>query len=214
MEIPLNTQVNCIDGVCGRSELILINPVMNKVTHLVVKEDTTPNTEYIVPIELMTKTVADKIFISCSKADLKKMKPFIKTQFIEEEFPQDKLGSYGMYGMYGMGTLFYFPYTISDSKIIESVKLQQIPLGELAFSRGSRVEAADGFIGKVDEFVIDAKTDQITHLVMREGHFWGKKDVIIPVSAIRKSADDGVHLKLNKHEIEALPAFPLKRDWS
>jgi hypothetical protein len=49
---------------------------------------------------------------------------------------------------------------------------------------------------------------------MREGHLWGKKDVIIPVSAISKSSAEIVYLNLDKHQIEALPTFPLQRDWS
>ncbi len=39
MEIPLQAQVECRDGVFGRSEYVLINPIVEKVTHLVVRED-------------------------------------------------------------------------------------------------------------------------------------------------------------------------------
>jgi sporulation protein YlmC with PRC-barrel domain len=210
MEIPMNAQVECTDGICGRSEYVLINPVIKKVTHLVVKEDAAPNIEYIVPIEFVTKTIADTIQLRCSKADLKKMKLFMKTEFIEENAPADNLGGYGMYGM---GALYYYPYTILDTKVIEHEEIQQIPLGELAIHRGTRVEGSDGYVGKVDEFVVDAKTSHITHLVMREGHLWGKKDVIIPVSAISESSGEVVRLKLDKHQIEALPTFPLQRLW-
>ena len=124
MEIPINAQVECTDGICGRSEFVLINPVIKKVTHLVVKEDAAPNTEYIVPIEFVTKTIADTIQLRCNKADLKKMKPFMKKEFIEENAPRDNLGGYGMYGM---GTLYYYPYIVLDTKVIESVNTQQIP---------------------------------------------------------------------------------------
>jgi sporulation protein YlmC with PRC-barrel domain len=211
MDIPLNTQVECTDGTFGRSEYVLINPVIKKITHLVVKENAAPNKEYIVPEEYITQTTADTIQIRCNKADIKKMKPFMKTEFVEEDAPNDNLGGYGMYGM---GTLYYFPYIITDTKVIESVSTQQIPLGELAIHRGTQVEASDGYVGKVDEFVVDAKTSQITHLVMREGHLWGKKDVILPVSAISKSSGEIVYLKLDKHQIESLPTFPLRRNWS
>ena len=52
MDIPLNAQVECVDGVCGRSVYVLLNPVIDQVTHLVVKEDSFPNAEYIVPVDL------------------------------------------------------------------------------------------------------------------------------------------------------------------
>ena len=80
--------------------------------------------------------------------------------------------------------------------------------------RGTRVEAKDGYVGKVDEFVVNAKNGHITHLVMREGHPWGKKDVIIPFSAMDKTLDGTMFLKLKKHQIKSLPTFPMHRRWS
>jgi sporulation protein YlmC with PRC-barrel domain len=216
MEIPLQAQVECTDGVCGSSEYVLINPVIDQVTHLVVKEDSSPNTEYIVPVESVSATTADTIQLRCSKAELEKMHPFIKTKFIEEKVLDRNFeyarGSMGI-GM-GMGSYYYLPYVSVERTVYESVKKQQIPPGELAVSRGTNVEATDGYVGKVDEFVVNPENGHITHLVMREGHLWGKKDVIIPVSALDDTRADTVFLKLDKHQIESLPAFPVQRHWS
>jgi sporulation protein YlmC with PRC-barrel domain len=211
MEIPLNAQVECTDGVCGRSVDVLINPVIDQVTHLVVKEDATPNTEYIVPVDFVTETIADTIRLRCNKAELEKMDPFIKTKFIAEILPVRNL-DYG--GMYAMGSLYYWPYVTPERTVYESEESQQIPPGELAVRRGTRVEATDGFVGKVDEFVINPENGHITHLVMREGHLWGKKEVIIPLSAMGELREDTIFLKLDKHQIEALATFPVNRRWS
>ena len=210
MEIPLNVQVECTDGVCGRSAFVLIDPVADQVTHLVVKEDAS-NTEYIVPVDFVAETVADTIRLRCDRAKLEKMHPFIKTKFIEEKVPNSNFASGGTYGL---GSYYYLPYVNSETPIYEAVEQKQIPPGELAVSRGTRVEATDGFVGKVDEFVVNPKNGHITHLVMHEGHLWGRKDVIIPVSAMGDTHDDTVFLKLDKHQIESLPSFPLHRRWS
>ena len=212
MEIPLQAQVECTDGVCGRSVYVLINPVIEKVTHLVVREDASPNTQYIVPVETISATIIDTIQLRCSKAQLEKMDPFVQTQFVEEKVPSENF-VYGA-GMYGMGSYYYLPYVTSEGTAYEFVKTQQIPPGELAVRRGTRVEAKDGYVGKVDEFVVNPKNGLITHLVMREGHPWGKKDVIIPLSAMDKTLDGTMLLKLNKHDIESLPTFPVHRRWS
>ena len=119
----------------------------------------------------------------------------------------------GRMGM-GIGANYYLPYVSAERKVYESIKQQQIPPGELVVRRGARVEATDGYVGKVDEFVVNPENGHITHLVMREGHLWGKKDVIIPLSEMGETRDDTVFLKLDKHQIEALPTFPLKRRWS
>lgn len=66
----------------------------------------------------------------------------------------------------------------------------------------------------VDEFVINPENNHITHLVMREGHFWDKKDVIIPLAAIEDIQGDVVSLQLDKDQIGDLPNFPVHRRWS
>jgi hypothetical protein len=62
----------------------------------------------------------------------------------------------------------------------------------------------DGYVGKVDEFVVNPENGHITHLVMPEGHLWGQKDVIIPLSAMGDTRQDTVFLKLDKHQVESL----------
>ena len=211
MEIPLNASVECSDGVCGRSEYVLINPVVDQVTHLVVKEDSSPNTEYIVPVDFVTDTITDTIRLSCTRAELEKMDPFIKTKFIAEAVPDIRSG-YG--GLYGFGSSYLLPYVTPEMTVYVPEENQQIPPGEMAVQRGTPVKATDGFVGKVDEFVVNPKNGHITHLVMREGHLWGKKDVMIPLSAMSETRDDTVFLKIDKQEIESLPIFPVNRRWS
>ena len=214
MEIPLNAQVECTDGVCGRSVYVLIDPVIDQVTHLVVKEDSSPNKEYIVPVDYVSETIVDTIRLRCSKEELEKMDPFIKTTFVEEKVSYKSL-SYGGNGFgYGMGSYYYWPYTSFKDTVQIPVEERQIPQGELAVRRGTRVEAIDGYVGKVDEFVVNPENSHITHLVMREGHLWGKKDVIIPLSAMGETREDTVFLKIDKRQIESLPTFPLQRRWS
>ena len=211
MEIPLNARVECTDGVCGRSESILVNPVLDKVTHLIVREAAS-NTEYIVPIDFVVETIDDTIRLRCSKAELKKMDPFIKTTFVEQKVPDRNFNYPG--GLFGGGAYYYLPYVASDETVQVPMEHKQIPVGELTAQRGTRVEATDGYIGHVDEFVVNPENGHITHLVMREGHLWGKKDVIIPLSAMGDTREDTVFLKIDKHQIESLPIFPVNRRWS
>jgi len=209
MEIPLKAQVECKDGLCGRCEYVLIDPLSDQVTSLVVRETASPNTEYIVPVEMVSATIADTIRLRCSKAKLEKMRPFVKTTFVEAKVPMMSPGYGG-----GLGTYYYMPFVTAEMTMQVSEDHLQIPPGELGVTRGTRVEATDGYVGHVDEFVVNPKNNRITHLVMREGHLWGQKDVIIPLSAMGETRADTVFLKLNKHQIESLPTFPVQRRWS
>lgn len=212
MEIPLNAQVECTDGVYGRSEYVLIDPVTDQVTHLVVKETAAPNTEYLVSVDFVTETIADTIRLICSKAELEHMTPFIKTEFVEEKV-LDYAGYRGG-GLSGTGSFYYMPYVTSEIRVPVLAAHQQIPPGELAVHRGTRVEATDGYVGHVDEFVVNPENGHITYLVMREGHLWGKKDVIVPLSALGENREDTVFLNLDKRQVELLPTFPVHRRWS
>ncbi len=211
MEIPLQAQVECSDGICGRSVCVLINPILNQVTCLVVKLDAFPNTEHIVPVIFLNETIVDTVRLSCSRAELEKMAPFIKTEFVEEKV-LDYAGYQG--GASETGPRYLMPYVTSDVSVQTLVDHLQIPPGDLAVRRGTRVEALDGYAGLVDEFVINPENSHITYLVMREGHLWGDKNVIIPLSAMGDVRDNAVFLNIDKHQIEALPTFPLHRRWS
>lgn len=211
MEIPLQAQVECTDGVCGRSVYVLIDPMTDRITHLVLKEDSFPNTEYIVPVEFFTETIAGTIRLRCSKTELERMDPFVQTEFVQEKV-LDYSGYHG--GKYGIGSYYYKPYVTSEIRVPVSEEHQQIPPGELAVHRGTRVEATDGNVGRVHELVVNLENSHITHLVMREGHLWGQKDVIIPLSAMGETREDTMFLKLDKHQIESLPTFPVNRRWA
>ena len=62
----------------------------------------------------------------------------------------------------------------------------------------------------MDEFVVNPENGHITYLVMHEGHLWGDKNVIIPVSAMEDHGDDTVFLNIDKHQIESLPTFAVQ----
>jgi hypothetical protein len=48
-------------------------------------------------------------------------------------------------------------------------------------------------------------------MVLREGHLWGQKDVLIPVSKIGRIEADRVHVTLSREEVANLPDIPLQR---
>jgi hypothetical protein len=192
----------------------LINPFIDQVTDLVVKENTSPNTEYIVPINFVTETTAEMIRLRCSKAEMEMREPFIKTTFVDEKMTDI---NNGYDSRYGSGSYYDMPYVTPEVPVYESKTGQQITVGKMAVRRGTPVEATDGYVGKVDEFVVN-RDGHISHLVMREGHLWGKKDVIIPLSALDNNHNfnvrDSLFLKLSKLEVESLPTFPMHRDWA
>jgi sporulation protein YlmC with PRC-barrel domain len=202
MDIPVNAEMYCTDGICGRSSCVIINPVSREVTHVVAKEKRAPHTEHLVPVKWVTETTRDLIRLHCTSDELAKMEPFIETEYIRETIE----GYEHLDGGYML-----WPYRLPKVKKTISVAHKRIPHGELAVQRGARVHATDGPIGRVDEFLVEPESGHITHLVLREGHLWDPRDVTIPISEIDRIEENAVHLKLDKHSVEVLPVIPVRR---
>jgi sporulation protein YlmC with PRC-barrel domain len=203
MDIPINAQARCTDGDCGRSTRVVINPVTRQVTHLVVQEAEFLGAEHLVPLDQVLETQPDLIRLRCTKEQLAKMESFVEVEYIGGNAP---------YLAYSPREYVSWPY-VFPIDMLTPLEHERIPPGELTVRRGSGVEATDGRIGRVDEFMIDPQNGRITHMVLREGHLWGQKDITIPVSEIDRIEEDTVYLKLDKHEVEALPTIPVKREW-
>ena len=87
MDIPLNANVECTDGLCGQSTYVIINPVTQQVTNVVVREKKRPRAERLVPIGNIEKSTHNLICLCCTKDKLAKMEPFIGTYYIWVEHP-------------------------------------------------------------------------------------------------------------------------------
>ena len=161
MEIPTNVRIYCDGAACGRSTYTILNPVTDQVTHLVVEQDTFPTTDRLVPASLIAESTPHRITLRCSKAELSEMPHFVETEFIMPEGSEEN-------------RLLLWPYAVPESAAMP-IEHERIPPGELAVRRGAQVEASDGAVGRVDEFLVDPETCQITHLVMREGHLWRQR---------------------------------------
>ena len=202
MDIPINVDVECSEGNCGKSTVIIVDPRTDEVTHVVVKEKQFPNVEHLVLVNLIESTTPNLIKLSCSKQELSKMDEFIEHKFIRTEKPYDR---------YTDNRFMLWPYYYPIESQYVDLQKERIPPGELAIHRGAQVMAVDGRVGSVDEFLTDPQSGHITHLILREGHLWGKRDVTIPVSQLDHISNDTVYLKLDKSSVEALPDVPVKR---
>jgi hypothetical protein len=201
MDIPVNADVQCTDGLGGRSTYAVLNPVTRMVTHVVVQQASFPHQERLVPVAMVAETSPEQIHLTCSRQELQELESFIETEFLPGEFP---------YASYGLDEFWLWPYVMPGDEL-GPVQHERVPPGELAVRRGSHVRATNGDVGRVDEFLVDRETEHITHLVLREGHLWGQKDVLIPVSEIGQIDEDRVYLTMSKEEIANLPTMPVRR---
>ena len=201
IDVPIKAAVECTDGPCGQSTTLIVNPVTETVTHIVVEEKVPPHTQRMVPLEQVVETTPELIKLGCTEAEFKQMESFTETQFVKTYYYADQ---------YGWDMMSTWPYSVPQ-EVEMPMEVEQVPEGKLAVHRGTYVQATDGLIGQVDELLLDPGTGHITHLVLREGHLWGQKVLTLPISTIDHVDGDDVYLNIDKQTIESLPAIPVKQ---
>jgi len=203
-DMPLGKDVYCTDGLAGHSTHLILNPLKQRMTHLVVRKRRFPHSDHLVPTELVTETTGSLIRLSCSTRELTLLDPFTETHFIEvDPLELD----------YPFTPILMWPYVTPEEELL-LIDEERVPPGELAVGRGVQVHDADGgYVGAVDEFLVDPTDERVTHLVVREGHLWNRKEVMIPMSQVARMAEETVYLALDRRQIAVLPAVPIYRLW-
>ena len=203
IDLPLNAEVYASDGFVGLSTYVVVNPIYHQMTHMVVQSNLPPLHEYLVPVEQVQETTPHLIKLKCSQEEFAKMELFVYEEYIPTEIP----------GQLSWPYCVPLPGVIPEMEDYILVEHQNIPRSELAVRRGARVEATDGYIGQVDELLINSTNLQVTHLVLLERHVLKKREITIPISQIERVDENTIYLKLDRQSIEELPTTPIQR-WS
>ncbi len=206
----IGADARCTDGICGEVSRIVVDPVARAITHLVVEPKGRKGLGRLVPVGVVDVT-GGEVRLRCTVADFEKLDSAEETQFVP--------GTRG-YAAYGPEQVLSWPYASLgggpsvDGETVNGVSgtitYDAIPLGEVAVRRGQHVHATDGDIGLVDGLVIDPRNHHVTHVLLQEGHLWGRKEVAIPINAVT-DFDDGIRLDLTKQEVQDLPPVSIDR---
>ncbi len=97
-------------------------------------------------------------------------------------------------------------YTLAEFEKLQPA--EEIDPAEAELIPGKPIHAVDGEIGKVLGFIVDPDDQRVTHVLLEEGHLWGRKwgrrEVAIPISAVI-TIDEGIRLNMTKKQVEDLP---------
>jgi sporulation protein YlmC with PRC-barrel domain len=215
-EFTIGSEVACSGGACGELTRVVVDPVLRTLTHLVVEAKHRHGNGRLVPTDLVESAAPAEIRLRCTIAQFNALEDAEETQFLpgasgEWDYQQQQMLSLPYYGL-GMGTgmgLGIGGMHVGGTDVgPHPVIADRVPAGEVEVRRGDHVHATDGTIGKVQGLVIDPADHHVTHVLLDEGHLWGKKRVAIPISAVT-DVDDGVRLTLTKDQVRDLPPVDL-----
>jgi sporulation protein YlmC with PRC-barrel domain len=208
-EFTLGAQASCTDGVCGVVSRTILDPSAGTITHLVIEPRHHKDTGRLVPVELIDVN-AGKITLRCTLVEFSELNPAEEIEVDDQAMAVPgytaggvaaSTGALGMPGGMGMGGPDIGTGLAAEAPLLVT---HTVPAGETEVERHERVHAVDGEIGQVAGFVVNRDDHAITHVLLKEGHLWGRKEVAIPVSAI-VSVADGIQLNMTKKQVEDLP---------
>jgi sporulation protein YlmC with PRC-barrel domain len=223
-EYIVGSEATGSDGVCGDLRRIIVDPAAGTITHLVVEPRHHSSEGRLVPIALVTGA-GNTIQLRCTTSEFQGLKDAEVTHILagaaaDGSYTDEQKRSIpaygGMAGGGGMAGLGPAPTTgglgVGGLSAMGRGRARQaivtdspVPAGEIQLCSGQPVQATDGAIGRVRGLAVDTGDHHVTHVLLDEGHVWGKKRVAIPFSAVT-SVDDGVQLNLAKEQVRDLPA--------
>jgi sporulation protein YlmC with PRC-barrel domain len=191
-QFTIGSRASCTDGQCGEVRRLIIDPATDTITHLVIQPGHRQEAGRLVPVHLVETTDGD-IRLRCTLAEFGQLDHAAERDLVTGAEPAQIVGRYGMTAGPGPGAW-------RRTAIFEDV----LPAGEDEVGPGDRVHAVDGEIGRVQGFLVNPGDDQVTHVLLQEGHLWGRKTVAIPISAVT-GVEDGVRVNLTKEQVGELP---------
>jgi hypothetical protein len=196
----------CSDGYPGEVRAVVIDPIAATVTHLVVEPEGRSGLARLVPLGLVeTEVDVDAtpglLRLGCTEAE------FMNLDEAEETLAEFALGHTVPVQLLPPGWRGADEPVADGGEILripERETIDVVPPGAVEEHRGDHVHAADGDIGQLRGFRLDPSSGRVTHVLLGEGHLWGRKEVAIPFDKIA-GFDHGIRLSLTRRQVQALP---------
>jgi len=196
------------DGYRGEVRAVLIDPVAATVSHVAVEPEGRSGLARLVPLDQVdpdddadSGAAPGQLRLRCTEAEFMTLNPAEETlaEFaVGQTVPVQLLPT----GWRGTGEPVAEGGDIP--RIPERETIDVIPSGEVEEHRGDHVHAADGDIGQLRGFRLDPGSGRVTHVLLGEGHLWGRKEVAIPFDKIT-GFDHGISLSLSRRQVADLP---------
>jgi sporulation protein YlmC with PRC-barrel domain len=205
MPFRIGADASCTDGACGQVSRIIVNPVAREVTHLVVDPKHRHGPGRLVPVDLADATT-DQIRLRCTLAEFQTLRPAQETESVPDLDPTGhRHHAANRVNRLILDPLMPIVRNPGEPEAPQEVTVDSVPFGEVDVRRELTVCATDGEIGQVQGLVVEPGGHHVTHVLLQEGHMWGRKEVAIPIGAVTKIGTLLIHLSLTKHQVKDLP---------
>jgi hypothetical protein len=198
--LVMGSDALCRDGYRGEVRGVVVDPAARIATHIMVEPKGRLGLARLVPLDLVDAT-SGPIRLHCTEAEFENLDAAEETlaEFVPGYPAPVQLLPPGWRGAGGPtvegGTI---------PRIPEMETIDIIPPGEVEERRGDHVYATDGDIGLVHAFRIEPDSRRVTHVLLKEGPAWARKDLAIPFGKVA-GFGHGIRLSISKQQLRDLP---------
>jgi len=192
------------EGFRGEVRCVVVDPAAGTVTHLVVEPKGRKGLARLVPLD-MVDAATGEIRLRYTEAEFMNLDP------AEETLAEFVLGYPDPVQVLTPGWRDAGGPTVEGGtipRIPEQETIDIVPPGEVEERRGDHVHATDGDIGQLHALRVDPRSRRVTHVLLKEGHVWARKDVAIPFDKVA-GFSDGIRLNMTKQQVQDLPPADL-----
>src|SRR3954471_13540513 len=205
MRLDPGRTVRCTDGEYGELADVVIDPTARRVTHLVVEPRHEHERATLVPADLVATGDGGAAISLRATADEVAHLPLVReTDYLRIDQTPVAAPEWDVGIENGLAMPYFMPVGFDTAMAPIDVPIElvydRVPKGEVEIERTSPVRDMHGkVLGAVDGFVVDGD-GQITHIVLGEGHLFGRREVTIPIGGVTRVENDGVLLGLSQSE--------------
>ena len=200
LTLVIGADAVCSDGYRGEVQGVIIDPAAGTVTHVVVEPKGRRGLARLVPLDL-ADVQPGQLALRCTETEFKELAA------AEETLAEFVPGYPGPVQLIGPGWRDAGGPTVPGGSIPwipEQETIDIVPPGEVEERGGDRVHATDGDVGRVHALRLDPASRQVTHVLLREGPAWARKEVAIGFDKVT-GFDGGLRLSLTRQQVRDLP---------
>ena len=201
MNLEIGSEVLGPDGKLGTLTQIVIEPLGERVTHVVVERGGLTPWEKLVPTEHLTRTEGDRVWTDLTHHEMEALPDtvgFTGTAPAPATPSDVPLGDLRPVGLLWPSNVLGW-YLPSHQASTPAHPHSNLPPGTHGLKSGTEVYCRDGKVGHLDEVLYDEESGKATGVIIRKGFFFAR-ELEAPIDWV-ESINDQIHLKVRSDEI-------------
>ena len=215
MELKEGTDVFTANGEqVGKINRVVLEPVTNEVTHIVVQKGWLLPVDKVVPIAMISSATEDRVVLNENIGNFEELPAFEETHFVElteaDAIPPENLTYRYAPAYYWYPPSGYIGYPRFGAEYYgwpPTVTTRNIPADTVPLKEGANVMSSDGeHVGDVERIFIDSQSHKANHFLISQGLLF-KEQKLIPSHWVSSVEEDKVHLAVPSRLLERLPDY-------